>query len=244
MTSRRTESAATSPVLTPSLLSRIQRLNLEYLQLLLDTQMQSPCAHADCLPQGLLQSLRKLLPEALQMVAAAPYALYSLGFEDQEFWLAMLGASPSDGNAPSSSMHVADEVATGCRVTRHAAFAETVIFFAWHLAVANPLAARMTCGLPEAVCESLQSASLGRLQSVMRACPWVLMPRWPGNPRFWPDLVKFAASGDLQPVRHTQLLGHQLIACDLRLAEAPPPELAGRLRAARTAQLQRWKIRR
>jgi hypothetical protein len=242
MTSRSAECASISPVLTPSLLSRIQRLNLEYLHLLLDAQTPSPCAHADCLSQGLLQSLRRLSPEALQVVAAAPHALYSLGFEDQEFWLTMLGAAASDSSVPSSSLHVADDVATGCRVRRHAAFAEAVIFFAWHLAVANPLAARVTCGLPDAVSKSLQSAAFGRLQSVMHACPWVLMPRWPGNPRFWPDLVKFAAGHDWQAVRRTQLLGHQLIACDLRLAEAPPPELAGRLRAARSAQLQRWKV--
>jgi hypothetical protein len=233
------ECSSITPVLTPSLLSRVQRLNLEYLQLLLDVQTPGPCAHADCLSQGILQSLRKLSPAALQSVAAAPYALYTLGFEDQEFWLAKLSASASD----AGTMQVADDAAMGCRVLRHAAFGEAVIFFAWHLAVASPLAARVMCGLPAAVAESLQTASFGKLQSVMRTCPWVLMPRWSGNPRFWPDLVKFAAAGDSQAVRHIQLLGNQLIACDLRLAESPPPELAGKLRAARSAQLQRWKMR-
>jgi hypothetical protein len=246
MISRSAECASNPPVLTPSLLSRIQRLNLEYLQLLLEPPLPGTCVHDESLSQVLLRSLRGLSPQALQAIAAAPYALYTLGFEDQELWLDMLGTAAMDGVAGESAREsrcVADDGATGCHVPRHAAFAQSVIFFAWHIAVINPLAARVTCGLPEAVCSSLQAASFGRLQALMRTRPWLLMPRWSGNPRFWPDLIKFATAGDPRAILHTQLLGHQLIACDLRLAETPPPELAGRLRAARSAQLQRWKLR-
>jgi hypothetical protein len=237
-----------APVLTPPLLLRMQRLNLEYLQLLLEVPMSGPCAHADALPAATLQSLRTLPQAALQSLAAAPYALYTLGFEDQEFWTAMLGtAGPADSNVHAAGLKVADQGAlpgdSGCRVARHAAFGEVVIFFAWHLAVANPLAARVMCGLPAAVAMSLQAAAFGRLQAVMHNCPWVLMPRWHSHLRFWPELLKFAASGELQALRQTQLLGNQLMACDLRLAESPTPELAARQRAVRTAQAQRWRLR-
>jgi hypothetical protein len=239
MTSRSVEcSFSHAPVLTPSLLSRIEQLNLEYLQVLLDVPLSGPCSHAEAMPAALLQGLRKLSPAGLQMVATSPYALYTLGFQDQELWLAMLGEP-----AAEAGFQVADAAFSGCRLSAHGAFCEAVIFFAWHLAVANPLAARMLCGMPAAICEALHAARLGTLQSVMRGRPWLLMPRWPANPRFWPDLLKLAAVGDAQAVHHIQLLGSQLMACDLRLAESPHADQAGRLRAARSAQLQRWKAR-
>jgi len=245
-----------APVLTVALLTRMQRLNLEYLQLLLEightgAQLSGPCAHAESLPASTLQNLRQLSPSALQSMAATPYALYTLGFEDQEFWLATLGAAANGSSMHGSGVHdsslrVAEEATSasefGCRLPRHAAFGEVVIFFAWHMSVANPWAARVMCGMPAAVSACLQTASFGKLQSVMRTCPWVLMPRWSSHLRFWPDLVRLAAGGDVPALRQTQLLGNQLMACDLRLAESPPPELAARQRAARSAQAQRWKL--
>jgi hypothetical protein len=238
MTTRSMEcSVSHAPVLTPSLLDRIEQLNLEYLQLLLDVPLGGLCAHLDAVPVALLQGLRKLSPAALQMATASPYALYTLGFEDQELWLAMLGVP-----AAPAGLQVADAAFNGCRLSRHTAFCESAIFFAWHLAVANPLAARMMCGMPATVIEALQTAKFGTLQSLMRGCPWLLTPRWPANSRFWPDLLKFATASDAQALHYIQLLGSQLIACDLRLAESLPSEQTGRLRATRSAQLQRWKL--
>jgi hypothetical protein len=101
----------------------------------------------------------------------------------------------------------------------------------------------MALGMPAAVIERLQAASFRKLQHVMRAHPWLLMPRWPNNPRFWPDLVRLAGLDQMEPVREAQLLGSQLIASDLRICESPQPEVAGRLRAARQLQQQRWKMR-
>ena len=42
-----------------------------------------------------------------------------------------------------------------------------------------------------------------------------MTPRWPANPAFWPDLIRFAASGDSRRLETTQLLGNQLIAVEL-----------------------------
>jgi hypothetical protein len=234
MPSRSKECAAVShaPVLTAQLLSRLHQLNFDYLQLLLDTQLSEPCAHGEGLPLILRHALRELGAPGLQLIAAAPYALYTLGFEDQELWCAMLG----DESAPA--LQVADSGSGGCRVLRHAALCEALIFFAWHVAVAHPLAARVMFGMPAMVREHLQAASFGKLQALMRTCPWLLVPRWIGNPRFWPELVRFAALGEARAIQHVQLLGSQLIASDLKLAECPPAE---RVRATRSAQLLRWK---
>jgi len=235
-------SVSHAPVLTPQLLSRIHQLNLEYLLLLIDTPGLNLCAHAEAMPVAIRQALGNLPQSALQMLAAAPYAVYTLAFEDQDFWLATLSGVESAG---ALGLHVADSAgaSSACHLQRHAAFCETVIFFAWHVAVANRLAARVSLGMPAAVIERLQSAPFRKLQQVMRACPWLLMPRWPSNPRFWPDLVRSAAVSNAKSVRESQLLGSQLIASDLRLAESPQPEVAGRLRAVRNLQLQRWKMR-
>ncbi len=238
--SRDCSSISHAPVLTPQLLSRIHQLNLEYLQLLIDTPEPSLCAHAEAMPVVIRQSLGTLPQSALQMLSIAPYAVYTLGFEDQDFWLATLsGVEPSGAHG----LYVADSASSACHLQRHAAFCETIIFFAWHVAVANRLAARVLLGMPAPVIERLQSAPFRKLQQVMRACPWLLMPRWPVNPRFWPDLLRFAALGNAARVRESHLLGSQLIASDLRLAESPQPEVASRLRAARNVQLQRWKAR-
>ena len=233
---RHCTSLSLTPVLTPPLLDRIRQLNLEYLQWV-SAPAASLCAHADAMPGAIRQALGSLSPSTLQLVAAAPYALFSLGFEDQELWLPAL----SDDDA--CGLQVADSASTACHFQGHAAFCETVIFFAWHVAVANRLAARMALGMPAAVIERLQSASFRKLQHIMRASPWLLMPRWPSNPRFWPDLLKCAALGNPDAVKEAHLLGSQLIASDLRVADSPQPEVAGRLRAARYAQQQRWKMR-
>src|ERR1044071_5481187 len=227
-----------TPVLTPPLLSRIQQLNLEYLQLV-SAPTLNVCAHAEAMPGAVRQALAGLPPSTLQLIAAAPYALFSLAFEDQDLWLATL----SDADLDTCGLQVADSASAACPLRGHAAFCETVIFFAWHVAVANRLAARMALGMPAAVIERLQPTSFRKLQHVMRAAPWLLTPRWPSNPRFWPDLLKCAARGEPEAVKAAQLLGSQLIASDLRIAESPQPEVAGRLRAARYAQQQRWKVR-
>jgi hypothetical protein len=228
-----------TPVLTAPLLNRIQQLNLEYLQLLSDAPRNDVCVHVEAMPLAIRSSLSSLPPSGLQLLAAAPYAMYTLAFDDQDLWLATL----ADGEPCTPGLQVADSANSACRLQGHAAFCETVIFFAWHVAVANRLAARMSLGMPAAVIERLQPTSFRKLQQVMRAAPWLLMPRWPNNPRFWPDLLQLAALGDADCVRQAQLLGSQLIASDLRVAESPQPEVAGRLRAARHAQLQRWKLR-
>lgn len=226
-----------APVLTPQLLGRMHQLNLEYLQLLIDTPAHGTCVHADAMPATLRQPLAQLSPPAMQLLAAAPYALYTLGFDDQELWLAQLSGD-------TLPLQQVAEAPAMCRHARHIAFCETVIFFAWHVAVANRLAARMLLGMPAVVGEQLQAAPFVRLQQLMRASPWLLRPRWPANPRFWPDLVKAAGFGDAALVRECQLLGSQLIATELRLAESPPPEIQGRLRAARQQQLRELRARR
>ncbi len=228
--------AAFAPVLTPQFLNLVQQLNLDFLQLLLDAPGPSPCAHLEACPVTITQALRNLPPASLQLLSTAPHALYTLGFDDQDFWLNVLGSSEP------RVLRVADSGAAACRMPRHTEFCERVIFFAWHVAVDNHLAARVMFGMPAAVNERLQATPFWRLQQVMRACPWLLSPRWPANPRFWPDLVRCATLGNAAGLHHTQLLGSQLIAAELRLAESPG-ELAGRARAVRTTQLLRWKAR-
>jgi hypothetical protein len=58
----------------------------------------------------------------------------------------------------------------------------------------------------------------------------LLMPRWPTNPGFWPDLVRFAAAGDHHRLATAKILGSQLIAAELQASALHSPRLRARYR--------------
>jgi hypothetical protein len=222
-----------APVLTPDFLARTHQLNLDYVQLLTDAV--HPHAPADALSAPVRHSLTNLTAPALRALAATPYALYSLGFENQDFWMAALSGS----EAQCWQTRYASPAALGnptSSVSRHLAFCEVALFFAWHVAVSHPIAARVLYAIPDPVIKQLRAAQLWRLQQIVLAHPDLLAPRWPANPHFWPDMVRFAASGATRSLQATQLLGCQLIACDLRVAESARRAASGRPRMVRLAR--------
>jgi hypothetical protein len=194
-----------APVLTAPILSGIHRLNLDYVEMLID-EGEHPLAMS--LPVSVREGLSTLSAAARSAVAACPFALYSLRLEQSEL---LRTAVRSQGMTPVEAGHSSRD-----SLSRQSAFAISALFFAWHVANSQPLAARVFYALSEPAIDVLVHTSLAALQRAACDEPGLLEPRWPTNCAFWPDLVRFAALGDSQRLTTTQLLGSQLIAADLR----------------------------
>ncbi len=207
------------PVLGPALLLRTRELNLDYVRLLLAERAPS----SESLSDKVLDGLSQLSAAARGALAACSYTLFSLGFDDIRFWSAALAGGSTDDPG--------DRYGDDSVPSMQGAFCEVALFFAWHVSQANPLAARVLFAMPGAIEEQLAAAPLWQLRRVALDYPGLLVPRWPHNPAFWPDLVRFAASSDPRLLT-AQLLGHQLIASELdgSLVRGARPRLSLRRR--------------
>jgi len=211
---RKHNALAASPVLDAALLARIQQLNLDYLELLVAEHASAECAaQLQHLPPTPRAALAVLPASALQALSATPYTLYSLGVEDENFW-ASICANATAGT-PSSVVH---RYARSADASTQYAFCNLALLHAWHVAATNPMAARMLYAMPNATAQRLAATPLWQIARIASSHSTLLMPRWPTNPAFWPDLIRFAASNDTRRLIPARLLGVQLIAAELEVA--------------------------
>lgn len=198
------------PILSTELLGHIRDLNFDYLELLLT---ERTTAHGiRFLPDRVLDALAACSTDARQALAAATFSLFSLGFEDQHFWRSALRMGELRVDARYGVL--------GSAVVQ-AAFCEIGLLHAWHVAITQPYAARVVYGMPPAIVDRMELVQLWQLKRVAADYPGLLMPRWPSNPCFWPDMIKFARAGDLRRLGTVQQLGHQLMAVELQANAAP-----------------------
>ncbi|HEY0684252.1 MAG TPA: hypothetical protein VGD45_18100 [Steroidobacter sp.] len=203
-----------APVLEPSLLASVHQLNLDYLEMLIaERETAHGGAQLQHLPPRQRAALAALSPRALRSVAAVPYTLYSLGFEDEKFWSAV--SANATAATPDSFMHryarVGDESA-------HYVFCELALFHAWHVAATNTMAARVVYAMPYATALRLARTPLWQIRCIAASYGVLMMPRWPTNAAFWPDLIRFAGMNDARRLQITRLQGMQLIAQELEVA--------------------------
>jgi hypothetical protein len=202
---------APAPVLTAPTLSAIHDLNNDYLDLLIaDREAQHV---AKPLPAAVVAGLADLDSSARRAIAACPFALYSLGIDHQDFW--RIAAGPR---------HVAEEAVRYrplMSLSAASSFGIGALFFAWHVASTQRMAARVCFAIPDFVIDGLAGLRLWDLQRIARERPALMRPRWPAHAGFWPDLIRFAARGDIDRLNTTQLLGSHLIAGELRGHAAP-----------------------
>lgn len=203
-----------SPVLHPALLARIHQLNLDYLELLVaERDAADGSTQLQYLPPRQRVALASLSPRALRALAAMPYSLYSLGFEDENFWNAVCESATSS----SSSLAVQRYARVG-DASAQCSFCELALMEALQVAGKNTMAARMLYAMPQATARRLVNTPLWQIRCIAGSYGELMMPRWPTNPAFWPDLIRFAASGDARRLHTTRLLGTQLIAAELEIS--------------------------
>jgi hypothetical protein len=224
---------ASAPVLSAAVLARIHELNVDYLELLAAEHNApavglKPDPHPDAgqlrhLPCRLHAAIAELSPSARASLAALPYTLYSLGFEDEKLWRAL--AEPA---ALAASLSMSERYARPHSPSLQASLCELTLLYAWHVATSNALAARLIYAMPESVTQRLTAAPPWYVRRLAVHHASLLMPRWPTNPGFWPDLVRFAAAGDQQRLGTAKLLGSQLIAAELQASALQSPRLRAR----------------
>lgn len=227
-----------APVLDAALLARIQQLNLDYLELLIAEHAAAECsAQLQHLPPTQRAALAALPRSTLPALAETPYTLYSLGVEDENFW-ASICASATAGT-PSSVVH---RYARPSDASAQYAFCKLALFHAWHVAATNPMAARVLYAMPYTTAERLANTPLWQITCIASSHAALLMPRWPTNPAFWPDLIRFAAARDMRRLPTARLLGVQLIAAELEVAcawsRSRTPVIASPRLRARKLQLE------
>lgn len=228
-----------APVLDPVLLASIHQLNLDYLELLVvESDAAQNVVQLHHLPVRLRSTLRALPKRVLNAMAATPYTLYSLGFEDGTFWETMCADS-----AVETAASVTRRYALACDGSSQYAFCKLALLHAWHVAATNVMAARVMYAMPIASAQRLTSMPLWQIRCIATSHSVLMMPRWPTNPAFWPDLIRFAVNNDKIRLQATRLLGTQLIAAELEVACAMSRRISAsvpspRLRA-RKLQMQR-----
>lgn len=203
---------ARAPVLSAALLARIQAMNRDYVELLLaQRSMPAPCPYTQCLPAKVLDALGRMPAASRHALAATPFTLYSLGFDDRQFWTTAL-ADTGPGREMES---IEARYGMPGSAPIHTTLCELALFLVWHTATSNRVAARVLFALPDVLAAGLVAAPLWQLRRIAMDYPGLLTPRWPVNPAFWPDLIRFAAAGDARRLETAQLLGNQLIATEL-----------------------------
>jgi hypothetical protein len=203
-----------APVLNPTLLARIRQLNLDYLELLVtERDSTNGSTQLQHLPPRHRGALGALSPRALRALAAMPYSLYSLGFEDENFWNAVCESATSSASALAVQRYArVGDASAQC------SFCELALLHAWHVAAKNTMAARMLYAMPYATARRLVNTPLWQIRCIAGSYAELMMPRWPTNPAFWPDLIRFAAANDTRRLHTTRLLGTQLIAAELEVS--------------------------
>ena len=237
------EAEACAPVLEPALLEHIHQLNLDYLELLIaERETTQDAAQLQHLPPRQRVALAALSPRALRALAAMPYTLYSLGFEDEHFWDTV--CANATASAPAS---VSQRYAQVGDASAQYAFCNLALFHAWHVAATNTMAARVIYAMPYVTARRLASTPLWQIRCIAGSYNVLMLPRWPTNPAFWPDLIRFAAMNDARRLHTTRLLGTQLIAAELEVACAmsrrdPRAVPSPRLRARKLQVAPRGRI--
>jgi hypothetical protein len=190
-----------------TLLGHLSELNLRFLEQL----VRASRAAANPLRTPLLSQLRadwqRLSPARLLQLAECPYLLMDAGF-----------ALPGCWGGPA-----ADQVRDETVVIRGCGFAEVMgtdlvrrmLVLAWHLARANPLAARITLGMSDACISLIAARSIAELERLAETRPEWVRPRWEDRPEVWRQLLLAAANGPELRLRQLQLRGLQLLASGL-----------------------------
>jgi hypothetical protein len=218
---------ASAPILSAAVLARIHELNLDYIELLAAEHTATDVCDGQLqhLPCKLHTAIAEMSPAARASLAALPYTLYSLGFEDEKLWRAL--AQPA---TLAASMSMRERYSQPHGGSLQASLCEMALLYAWHVTTSSPLAARLIYAMPETVAERLMAAPPWYVRRLAVHHASLLLPRWPTNPGFWPDLVRFAVADDRQRLATAKVLGSQLIAAELQGSAWQSPRLRARYR--------------
>lgn len=200
-----------SEVLNSAVLEPLYELNRNWLALLaLVPRYWAAHAPRSRIPDPVPASLVTLTAERRAQVARCPFSLFNARFNDVAYWLAIAGNTTVHEPYPPDSDPASRDALSS--------FAEQALFFAWHLARANPPAARVVLGMADQTLAAFEALTLAHLQHLALSSPDLVTPRWPERSAFWLRLLESlpepaAADG--------RLLGLQMLAAELATHQRP-----------------------
>jgi hypothetical protein len=117
-------------------------------------------------------------------LAAQPFLLFGIGFEDGARWRVLA----DDVLAADSPRRIAESRPRTVPVI----YARLLVHYAWHLARTAPLTAGLVAGMAGTSAAALRACHVEHLDALAeRAAPW-LQPRWMDAPTLWNDLLRAA----------------------------------------------------
>jgi hypothetical protein len=187
---------AAPAVLDGVTLAAISEANGAFLELLAASAEERPGATALGLPRAMALKVRALDSAARAQIADCPYTLFNLRFEEPAFWSSLLRQRAPGGGEPAARV----------------AFARTAVFFAWHLAHSNELAAALVLGMSTEVRRAFRAIPLSVLERATHVVLPHLTARFGTHPTFWQRLLDGAESRSAASAESARLLGLQLLA--------------------------------
>lgn len=216
-----TESLVTSTQPLDTNQQQLLQLNIDFLKLLIAANQ--PEADTTVITRSQLglptvqaNTLASCTDEAIKTMAACGFSLFNFNFHLADMWerMAKTGAQQSSVQRYASDVNGVVDANNAIEVA-YAGFAECALFFAWHLAQQQPIAARVMLGMREETAGILAPLQLWQVRQIAQRSYQMLAPRWPTNPYFWVDMLRYATTGNEEHYRFAKLMGTQLIARDM-----------------------------
>jgi hypothetical protein len=206
------DGAAAAAWLRPETLDTLQELNELGLSLLAEQALARGAAACPLLRE-VSQLWRMLDAAARHRAAACPYLLLDAGFADAARWQTGMPAQVGDA---AEGTYAAFFTVTGAKDA-----ARLVFTYGWHLARAQPAAARLLLGMTTASAALIGRYTLRQIQALAERRPDWLKPRWPTRVQVWRELLLAAAVGEGAPLERARLRGLTLLAAEGWRATAP-----------------------
>lgn len=201
--------AAASIAWNQALLAPIIEINERMLEQLHTAACVARAAHS---VQDIPELLQRLLHDWCALDAAAqhrlaqcPYVLIDAGLDDPLRWQSSGALAVHETAEPR---HRGAGLWMG---EAWLALVRRTLLLAWHMARAQPLAARVLLGMGAASAECFAARRLADLDELAAQEAGRVCPRWHHQPQVWRQLLR-ASHGSVQELRWTQLRGLQLLA--------------------------------
>jgi hypothetical protein len=188
----------------PGLQGQIAELNVQLLDALRRGAHGATAAPVSPLQAELAPLWRRLGEPALHAMARCPYLMLDVGFARADRW---------DG-----AVHEAAEVRRDAWLA-HALEPDLVrraLMLGWHLARANPYAARISLGMTAQCARLIAAMRLRDLELLVERRAGSCRLRWEDRPAVWRQLLEAAATGSIGQLETLQLRGLQLLAAEFR----------------------------
>ena len=156
---------------------------------------------------GLHWPWRALGEAARQRVAHSPFLVVDAAFARPELWAGLPRVGVHEGLPTGLVPAPRGPLATP--------LLRRVLLFAWHLARANRLAARIALGM-SAPCAGLVAACrFADLEALAERRPSWIRPRWDDRPDVWQAWLAAAAEESPRALENLQLWGLQMLAAEV-----------------------------